>query len=119
MTLVGEIATCVGKSRLPELNRLARNTCPCTNGRPFLQTTNRNTKTIPAAAAAAHNRRGSEEISFTGCKITSYALPSSRSAISQGCSLRQAHHVLSAQGQQGSPSPHRRRVPGVQRRPPG
>ena len=61
-------------------------------------------------------RRGSVENSFTGCKITFYAVPTSRGAGAQGRPFGKAHHVLPAERQPGSPAPHRRGISGVQRR---
>src|SRR3954468_9181399 len=50
-TLSFVIATCVGNRRLPELQRLARDTSPAVNGSPFLTTTQTSSATTPRAAA--------------------------------------------------------------------
>src|SRR4051812_8814374 len=59
-TAVGVISTCVGNRRLPELRRLARNTSPSANGRPFSQTqTKRSAATAPTAASVHQSQSDS------------------------------------------------------------
>ena len=50
-TLVGVMRTCVGRRRLPRLNRLARKTSPAAKGRPLSQTT-KSHRAAPAPASA-------------------------------------------------------------------
>src|SRR6202049_4681518 len=53
-TLDGVMSTCVGKRWLPPLNRLARNTSPEANGRPFPQIHHPSSTSAPPAKATAH-----------------------------------------------------------------
>jgi hypothetical protein len=48
------MSTCVGRSRLPRLQRLARKQSPGANGRPFIQTISSHSTKSAAAAIATH-----------------------------------------------------------------
>ena len=73
-----EISTCVGNSRLPLLRRLARNTSPGANGRPFLQMTNNTSNTSrPAAGYESPRGRTVAAAAGSGAAVVSSSLTAS------------------------------------------
>ena len=124
------------------LKRLARNTSPGANGRPFLQTTNSMTSDDagPRRADGAHQMRRIRRSHRSRCRTLTllvgalsrlplrrcshapdvrlrrmpYRQPGAPAA--KGRAFGQAHRLLSPAGQPGSPASDRRGVSGVQRR---